>query len=356
MKKNIIIIKTLCLMNILSAQSQTPTIDIGTPQIVPPSPSVSSLMKFEEVPVNNYTGIPDISLPLINVPTSSKDFSIDVSLKYHASSTAVSEIASDVGLGWNLFAGGTISRTIRGLADEVFKLDGSTEPGNVGIYHNTNVNYHHNYYYDKIANLSQFAYNQPNEANRYYWDTVKRGKFDTEHDLWQFNFMGHTGRFYIKKNAQGLLQVVPLSDHRLKIINHYSAVNNNPYVPSGFTIYDEKGYRFEFNIKEVSNGMTATRTSDIANSNDVFSPQEEYISAFQLSSVYDNNGNQILGFEYETQYKEGYSKATYTKRYYSDLQIEQNANCMGELPREIIRNQTNVTQVRKLKTISITDR
>ncbi|HEX7870761.1 MAG TPA: hypothetical protein VF455_11680, partial [Chryseobacterium sp.] len=146
MKKNIILIKALCFINILQAQSQTPTIDVGTPQIVPPSPSVSSLMKFEEIPVNNYTGIPDISLPLINVPTSSKDFNIDISLKYHASSTAVSEIASDVGLGWNLFAGGTISRTIRGLADEVFKLDGSSEPGNVGIYHNTNVNYHHNYY------------------------------------------------------------------------------------------------------------------------------------------------------------------------------------------------------------------
>lgn len=340
-------------MNILSAQSQIPKIDMGTPQIVPPSASVSALMKFEEIPLNNYTGIPDISLPLINVPTLSKDLNVDISLKYHASSIAVSDIASDVGLGWSLFGGGTISRTIRGHADEVFQSDGSPEPGSVGIYHNTNISNHHNYYYDKIANLSQFAYNQPNEANQYYWDTVKRRKFDTEHDLWQFNFMEYTGRFYIKKNLQGILQIIPLSDYRLKIINHYATVNNNPYVPVGFTIYDEKGYRFEFDVKEISNGITQTQTTHATGSNTVPSVQKDYISAFQLSAVYDNNNNQILGLEYENQYKEGYSKVTYTKRYYNDAVLERDASCMGELPKEIIQNQTNVIQVRKLKTISI---
>ncbi|QIY92073.1 hypothetical protein [Chryseobacterium gallinarum] len=355
MKKILLFVKTLCVMNILSAQLQAPKIDMGLPQVIPPSPTVSALMKFEEVPVNNYTGVPDISIPLINIPTSSKDFNLDLSLKYHPSSIAVSEIASDVGLGWSLFAGGTISRTIRGHADEVFRLDGSTKSGNVGIYFNTNVSNHHNYYYDKISDLSQFVMNQPNEANRYYWDTVKRGKYDTQHDLWQFNFMGQSGRFYIKKNNMGILQVVPLSDYRLKIINHYTNVNGNPYTPSGFTVYDEKGYKYEFDVAEISNGITATRTTHPNSVNEGFNEQPDYISAFQLSKVYDNNGKLLLSFDYYMNYKEGYSKSTYMKRYYEKYVLERDASCMGELPKEIVTNQTNITQVRKIKTITVTD-
>jgi len=355
MKIKMLFIQVLCLMSTISAQAQAPDINLSIPQIVSPSPTVSALMKFELVPVNNYTGIPDISLPLISLETSSKDFNLNLSLKYHSSSIAVSEISSDVGLGWSLFAGGTISRTIRGHADEVLKLDGSSEPGNVGIYHNTNINNHHNYYYDKINNLSQFAVTQPNDTNKYYWETVKRGKFDTEHDLWQFNFMGQTGRFYIKKDTQGRLYVVPLSDYRIKILYHYTNVNNNPYIPSGFTIYDERGYRYEFDIKEISNGITATRTTHPSGSNDDFSKQDNYISAFQLSKIYNNNGNEIISIEYYVNYKEGYSKVTSTKRYYENSVYERDASCMGELPKNIIRNQTNVTQVKKIKTISVKD-
>ena len=60
--------------------------------------------------------------------------------------------------------------------------------------------------------------------------------------------MDFSGRFYIRKNSNNVLEVMPLSDYRLKSINNYSTVNNNPYVPSGFTIYDDKGYRYVFDV------------------------------------------------------------------------------------------------------------
>ena len=38
--------------------------NVNFTDIVPPAPSVAALMKLEEVPVNYYTGTPDISIPL----------------------------------------------------------------------------------------------------------------------------------------------------------------------------------------------------------------------------------------------------------------------------------------------------
>ncbi|WP_298755203.1 hypothetical protein, partial [uncultured Psychroserpens sp.] len=34
------------------------------PEVIPPSPTVASLMHFEEVPVSYYTGQPNISIPI----------------------------------------------------------------------------------------------------------------------------------------------------------------------------------------------------------------------------------------------------------------------------------------------------
>lgn len=123
---------------VLGQAGNNPVINKDMPTVISPSPTVAALMKFEETPVNNYTGIPDISIPLFSSPTLSKDINLDISLKYHSGGTAVDEKASDVGLGWSLFAGGTISRTVRGLPDEIYDTQGIVAhgKGKLGLYHN----------------------------------------------------------------------------------------------------------------------------------------------------------------------------------------------------------------------------
>ena len=44
-----------------------------------------------------------------------------VSINYHAGGIRVQDIASNVGLGWNLNAGGQITRIVRQLPDDTFK-------------------------------------------------------------------------------------------------------------------------------------------------------------------------------------------------------------------------------------------
>ena len=85
-------------------------------QVIPPSPNASSLGKYGEIPVGNYTGTPQIGMPIGEAK--GKSLSVPISLSYHASGIKVDDIASQVGLGWSLNAGGVITRTIKGLPDE----------------------------------------------------------------------------------------------------------------------------------------------------------------------------------------------------------------------------------------------
>lgn len=88
----------------------------GMPNVIPPSPEAASVFKFSEVPVSLYTGLPNIDIPLFEIE--SGGVKVPISLSYHARGIKVAEIASRVGLGWTLNAGGIISRQIRGLTDD----------------------------------------------------------------------------------------------------------------------------------------------------------------------------------------------------------------------------------------------
>jgi YD repeat-containing protein len=315
--------------------SQNPEIKKELPEIIPPSPTVSAFMKFEEVPVSNYTGVPNISIPLFNTATRSKNINLAISLSYHTTGVAADEKASDVGLGWSLFAGGTVSRTVNDLPDEIFIPGTNYSKIRLGVYQNIDANLKNNYYYfiQNIANetldyykpLNQLTQQDKNIGNEFLWEAANTNKYDTEHDLWQYNFMGNSGRFYIKKNlTTNVLEVVPLEYSTVKIINHYSTINNNPYVPTGFTIHDEKGYKFVFDVIETTINKSATMSEiRILNSDgvpqSVFSnnidADKSFNSSFHLSKIYDYNNNLIIDYVFKPQtYLESFTKFSEIKR------------------------------------------
>ena len=63
------------------------------PNVIPPSPTVANLMAFEEVPVDNYTGTPNISVPIYQT-TGYSGYAIGVSISYNPSGIAVDNISS----------------------------------------------------------------------------------------------------------------------------------------------------------------------------------------------------------------------------------------------------------------------
>lgn len=80
-----------------------------------PSPEAYSLMEYSEIPVSLYTGVPDISIPIYTIRVG--NYSLPISLRYHASGIKVGQEASRIGLGWSIHAGGAISRSVRGWDD-----------------------------------------------------------------------------------------------------------------------------------------------------------------------------------------------------------------------------------------------
>jgi len=369
--KKIVTAISLIALQISFAQSTGPQIRTDLPQMIPPSPTVSSLMKFEEVPVSNYTGVPDISIPLFNVPSQSKDISVDISLKYHTSSIAADEISSDVGLGWNLFAGGTISRTVKGHPDEELILASSMKPGKVGIYQTSVANHINNYYYfsNNILNSYKTYYNSNLSSsdqeigNEFIWTANHTDKYDTEQDLWQFNFFGKAGRFYIKKNNTGVLEVIPLDHYNIKIINQY---DSNTYKPTGFIVFDDRGYKFVFDIVEISKNSGGVQNF-YYDSNGLLSPSDylyedkEFNSSFHLSKVIDPNNNTLVEYQYnDNEIKEGFTKVTYRVSEFGNLGITlakayELYNVCGDFPPvQSFNRASTLIKVKKLSQINVT--
>src|ERR1700761_6632744 len=105
----------------IDTYAQSPTVPAAGGNItfpIPASPDAAALGKFGSIPVGPYTGTANISIPLYTIK--SGDLTLPVSLGYHSSGNKVEEMASSVGLGWSLNAGGVITRSIRGLADEEY--------------------------------------------------------------------------------------------------------------------------------------------------------------------------------------------------------------------------------------------
>ncbi len=146
-------------------------------QVIPPSPNVAALGKYSEIPVGLYTGIPNTSIEIYQI--SNGDLTLPVSLNYHAGGIKVEEIASQVGLGWNLSAGGIIGRSTRGMPDEA----GSWYPQSLS---------------NTVEAIMSRA--DPEEIAELAED-VSKGHRDGEADIYYFNFGSYSGKFFFDQNG-----------------------------------------------------------------------------------------------------------------------------------------------------------
>lgn len=154
--------------------------------IIPPSPTAAALGKYGEIPVSLYTGVPNISIPLFTI--SEGGLQLPVSLSYHAGGIKVEDEASWVGLGWSLFSGGAITRSIRGLDD--LRLNEERYFAGYPDY-TFPISY-----LDYDGDISGFT----NSEKSFLADINNKNK-DSEPDIFYFNFGGYSGRFYINQRT-----------------------------------------------------------------------------------------------------------------------------------------------------------
>src|SRR5690349_13255838 len=91
----------------LYATAQNTNNTFKVPDIIPKSPEAASLGRYGEVPVGEYTGAANISIPLHTVKGGKLEFPIN--LTYNSTGIRVTQEATWVGLGWDLSAVGGIT-------------------------------------------------------------------------------------------------------------------------------------------------------------------------------------------------------------------------------------------------------
>ena len=88
----------MCNLMVVWAQS-----DQYAANTAPLPPSAFQFIKYGENPVSEYTGIPNISIPIYTIKVDNHELPID--LTYHAGGIKVADEATWVGLGWDLSFG-----------------------------------------------------------------------------------------------------------------------------------------------------------------------------------------------------------------------------------------------------------
>ncbi len=253
------------------------------PDIIPSPPSIAGLMHFEEMPVNNYTGQPNITISLGSLPITKK-LPYLIALRYNTQGIRIDERSGWTGTGFSMESGGVITRSIIGLPDELNDIVKGK-----GIYHNP-----------------YYAFNtmDSHQKQEFLWNSSygKRDKkWDTSQDLYQYSYMGNTGRFIIVKELGALKAIIVDSEKQEKINLNY---DSDTYDITSFEIIDTKGYKYIFKEKNQNSIISVkTSTSQSGNSTRVehdYSGTNNVPNAWYLEKILQPNNEELLKFEYQT--------------------------------------------------------
>jgi hypothetical protein len=277
--------KLLWLLSLAFLQGFSQSNSILTRNIVniPAPPNVASFIKTADVPVSNYNGTGQISIPLYTIEEG--DLKIPISLSYYSNGLKVTEESSWVGLGWNLNVGGVIHQNIVGMPDELQFNGFGKVPFPKKMLPNTNDSVlrtnkiQKGYIYsDKDFNTVAFGTNAETELTNH--------ASNHEYDLFLYNFGGYSGKF-IMPNAPYSHEVVTLDKNNIQIIT------NGAYVDGSFKAITPDGTTYIF--KTV--GRTFSSTQDGCG----LSPQSPSTTSYSyyLTQVITPTGR-IANFFYKT--------------------------------------------------------
>ncbi len=211
-----------------------------------PSPSASSVIRGINVPVDHYSGVPNISIPIFDL-AHHKGSSIPIGLTYHAGGIKVQDIAGPVGLGWRLTGGGLITRVVRGAPD--------TE----------------NNYLIPTTNSEKID--------------VAYGDKDGEKDLFYFQIPGGGGKFIVD-GSNGY--TMPFQEVLIEKIGTFDTGH--------WIITDQSGNKYYFGQSSSSKEeSTMRRTSGLGTE-----VEEDYISTWYLNKIDLFNSPYDITFNYGT--------------------------------------------------------
>jgi len=224
MKSQLLIMILMLSVNLrMSGQTDHPGNSNGIlPNVIPGSTEAASLGKFGEWPVSKYTGVPDITIPLYSIKVD--NFELPIQLSYHAGGIKVDDMSSWVGAGWTLNAGGAISRTIVGLADDW--------PGGLSV-ENSQAG----------GKFLKAGYNLSDTNDYIFFRNVASQQADAEPDIYYLNIGGLSAKFCI--DSMGRFHSIPASNIQI-ISSPFTQTPGNPGSQTQWIIADGKGNTYYF--------------------------------------------------------------------------------------------------------------
>jgi hypothetical protein len=207
--------KFLPLLAVLaSLASRTYGQDPVMPAIIPSSPQTFDLCKAGMLSNSLYTGTAMLSVPLYDLAL--KNYTLKVGLQYSSNGIRSSDIPSYVGMGFNLLAGGCVTRIIRDEPDGV--------PENVP--------------YGTFPDPSNH-----NSSLRYYLNQAADNYWDTEPDEYMYNVNGMSGRFFV--DSSGVGHCIPANNLKITVDDNYGSKT--------ITIITADGTIYDFGLAETTN-------------------------------------------------------------------------------------------------------
>ena len=214
---------------------------------IPVAPNTTAFAKLIDFPASNSTGIIPVTIPLYEIKL--KDFTLPISLNYTTKGIHTEEIASSVGLGWSLNAGGSITRAVRGvpddynkdklsILDEAFPEVGRFWTGKAySIISLNDQSNDYSYIDDAIQNIVLLDG---------YGGYSNHGRNDTEADLFYMNLPTISGKFAI--------DVITLKTHFVCLMPYQDIIVSYDYDTKGninsFTLKDLEGNTYLLQDKE----------------------------------------------------------------------------------------------------------
>ena len=262
MMKRILIISLLLLSvcPLLHSQEEASSISILN-RVVPPSPEAAALARYGEYPVGHTTGVPKIEIPLYDIQLG--DYHLPISISYHASGIRVDDVASTVGLGWVLNAGGVVTRTIHGAPDLRYRLMAESDT----LCHS----------FERVDSLLYKAgVSGDGEFFEQLMDILTNGvkaEFDVESDRYCYNFAGKSGVFRYSHEKDDFVQL----DYTPMYIYYFRGDS------ATFYILDTDGMVYVFSDQEYVGLAEDEGTTEI--------------SSWYLSEIQTPNGK--IKFEYK---------------------------------------------------------
>lgn len=251
----------------------------------PNSPEAQAFTKYGDVPVSMYTGTPNVQIPLFVFD--GRELDLPISLTYDASGIKVEQLASTVGLGWNLNVGGRVSRIANGLPDDF--ISGG----------NTNIPYKS--IWDLEVRNAIAAYDGVNGDNpvfgtkdslldyMVFLKKVNDNEYDTQPDYFSFNALGNNDTFVIDV-ATG--NPIALNNPRNKVTVTHVGGAENPIAKWEVTTDDGTVYHFE--QAEITRDINISSEGQAV----TYGFKKEYHSSWLLTKIVSATGKDTYEFIY----------------------------------------------------------